>query len=310
MNRLPEFQTEIENNIKIYRYSENLFYYTSEDTFYSALNITWVIGFIVNLICIFGYGYEKNAKTGKDEWLIESYWKWSIVGLYSILGLISFVAFSLWFGFRFPESKMLANDSIKRDNVDLDENSWTFWFYRNFYYSIFLKSIPMMLFLHLTFSITGYFWNPIFHTGHLFLILFLSTTARYVIRSITEHMGQLLMTLLLALFATYTFAMINAMYFRDIFDELDSEGYDLCENMLSCLVYVTDFGLRNGGGIADSHVTLPIEDGSKFYLKIVFNLAFFIFINLVSLNIIFGIIIDTFAELRDDQQARGTPIIS
>ena len=105
------------------------------------------------------------------------------------------------------------------------------------------------------------------------------------------------MTLLLAIFVIYTFAMINAIYYRTSFEEKDQ---DICKNMLSCIIYVIDFGLRNGGGIADSQSIMPIEEGSRFYFKIIFNLAFFIFINIVSLNIIFGIIIDTFAELRDD----------
>ena len=38
--------------------------------------------------------------------------------------------------------------------------------------------------------------------------------------------------------------------------------------------------------------------------KIVFDLSYFALINIVSLNIIFGIIIDTFAELRDEQNTR------
>jgi inositol 1,4,5-triphosphate receptor type 1 len=36
-----------------------------------------------------------------------------------------------------------------------------------------------------------------------------------------------------------------------------------------------------------------------------FNVSFFILINFISLNIIFGIIIDTFGELRDNQYIRN-----
>ena len=189
MNRLPEFQTEIESNIKIYRYSKTLFYYTSEDTFYAALKFTWILGLVVNIICILSYGYDKNTTTGKEEWGIENEYRWIIVALYLILGLISIIFLGLWFSFRYPEAKMLAYNAIKLDDNDLLETSWKFWYYKNFHYSIFKKSTPMMLFLHFALAILGFFFNPIFHTGHLFLILYLSTTARYVVRSITEHIS-------------------------------------------------------------------------------------------------------------------------
>jgi hypothetical protein len=41
-----------------------------------------------------------------------------------------------------------------------------------------------------------------------------------------------------------------------------------------------------------------------FALKTVFDMMFFIFVNFISLNIIFGIIIDSFASLRDEQGRR------
>merc|ERR1711976_784322 len=68
-------------------------------------------------------------------------------------------------------------------------------------------------------------------------------------------------------------------------------------------MYSINLGLRNGGGIADSMQLMELSD-SKFYWKLIFDLSYFMLINIVSLNIIFGIIIDTFAELRDSQNTR------
>jgi inositol 1,4,5-triphosphate receptor type 3 len=45
-------------------------------------------------------------------------------------------------------------------------------------------------------------------------------------------------------------------------------------------------------------------DNPLFGWKLVFDLSYFMIINIVSMNIIFGIIIDTFAELRDAQNTR------
>merc|ERR1712057_92580 len=54
------------------------------------------------------------------------------------------------------------------------------------------------------------------------------------------------------------------------------------------------------------HDYLPmasIEDKNKFYIRFFFDLSFFIIIVIVLLNVIFGIIIDTFASLREQMEA-------
>lgn len=68
-----------------------------------------------------------------------------------------------------------------------------------------------------------------------------------------------------------------------------------------------NLGLRNGGGIGDSlKITMYNDNKSDYLPKVVLvNILFFLIINLVFLNIIFGIIIDTFGELRDGIFERG-----
>jgi inositol 1,4,5-triphosphate receptor type 1 len=63
-------------------------------------------------------------------------------------------------------------------------------------------------------------------------------------------------------------------------------------------------GLRNGGGIADSMDPYEFGKDSKFGWKIVFDLTYFILINTIILNIVFGIIVDTFGDMRDEQFRR------
>jgi hypothetical protein len=59
-------------------------------------------------------------------------------------------------------------------------------------------------------------------------------------------------------------------------------------------------GLRNGGGIADSMKPYEYGKDTKFGWKIVFDLTYFIIINTIILNIVFGIIVDTFGDMRDE----------
>lgn len=53
-----------------------------------------------------------------------------------------------------------------------------------------------------------------------------------------------------------------------------------------------------GGGIGDGLGMAPYSD-DKYSYRILFDLLFFVLVIIILLNIVFGIIIDTFAELRD-----------
>jgi len=64
--------------------------------------------------------------------------------------------------------------------------------------------------------------------------------------------------------------------------------------------------LRAGGGIGDVLTSPPMHSDIPFYSqRVLYDVSFFIIINIIWLNIIFGIIIDTFAELRDNKNLRG-----
>ena len=79
---------------------------------------------------------------------------------------------------------------------------------------------------------------------------------------------------------------------------------DVCKSLISCFMQTVDMGLRFGGGIGETLVVLDYDDPS-FIGRWFFTMLFFICICVIFLNVIFGIIIDTFAELRDEQSIRG-----
>jgi inositol 1,4,5-triphosphate receptor type 3 len=60
-------------------------------------------------------------------------------------------------------------------------------------------------------------------------------------------------------------------------------------------------GFIAGGGIGEHAVLESSDNGTRFFLRFVFSLAYFILIKLIMLNIIFGIIVDTFAQLREER---------
>ena len=82
---------------------------------------------------------------------------------------------------------------------------------------------------------------------------------------------------------------------------LNRKGDSICMSMMHCFLSTVNYGLRGGGGIGENlpTQTAVVENIQGFYFRAVYDLTFFLIVITILLNIIFGIIIDTFAQLRD-----------
>ncbi len=60
-------------------------------------------------------------------------------------------------------------------------------------------------------------------------------------------------------------------------------------------------GLRNGGGIGDVFPRLSYKYNERklYFIKTIYETIYFIFINLILINIFFGVIVDSFNSMRD-----------
>ena len=87
-------------------------------------------------------------------------------------------------------------------------------------------------------------------------------------------------------------------------------GRNECSDMLLCFTQVVHNGLLSGGGIADymsgelGNAPMP-SDVNQFAARFFFDIFFFIIVLVILLNVIFGIIIDQFGELRDEEVAKN-----
>jgi hypothetical protein len=77
----------------------------------------------------------------------------------------------------------------------------------------------------------------------------------------------------------------------------DSSGENMCVTMFQCYLSTVNWGLRMGGGFGDKIVVESFNNNNRgrYYLSVIIELTAFSLINIIFLNIIFGIIIDTFA---------------
>lgn len=161
---------------------------------------------------------------------------------------------------------------------------------------------------YLAFSLQGLLQSPVFYAFHLLDIIQRFPTLKDVIRSVTMNIKQLLMTAMLGVILIYLYGVIAFMFIPDLyFDEgiemglLNKAGDSICMSLLHCFLSTFNYGLRTGGGMGEF---LPAETAAEFNslaynIRFFFDVSFFLLVITILLNVIFGIIIDTFAELRE-----------
>ncbi|PAA53236.1 hypothetical protein BOX15_Mlig001198g2 [Macrostomum lignano] len=157
--------------------------------------------------------------------------------------------------------------------------------FSTFYYIIFLA-----------FSILGTIFYGYFFAFHLLHIARHNQLLSRVIQAVTKNGLSLLWVLIYSLAFFFIYALLSFAFYRGLYD---STTGNFCETMYQCTVTVIHRGL-----IAGIYDYLPVPSGTPFayhLVKGIFDISFFIIITTIGLNIIFGIIVDTFSELRDSK---------
>ena len=115
---------------------------------------------------------------------------------------------------------------------------------------------------------------------------------------------QLLITALLVVIMIYIFSVFGFSFLQDFYyDELPNnlvpskKGESGCQSMFHCFLTTLHWGLRIEGGVGDFLQAQSYYRKAEYYMFVIFAIAFFIIVNIILQETLFGIIIDTFAEL-------------
>mmetsp|Transcript_35853 Transcript_35853/g.35476 ORF Transcript_35853/g.35476 Transcript_35853/m.35476 type:complete len:858 (-) Transcript_35853:45-2618(-) len=153
-----------------------------------------------------------------------------------------------------------------------------------------------------TISILGLVIHPIWTA-----FLMIDFAVRFdMLQSITKNKETLGMTLILILIVLFIYSSFGFFFFYEKMYTYEINTYDsdvigepLCNDMIHCFISVLNLGLRNGGGIGDAIKQDDVIDRIDLFF---YMFSFHIIVILIMLNIVFGIIIDTFAQLRDEKR--------
>jgi hypothetical protein len=193
--------------------------------------------------------------------------------------------------------------------------------------------------LFATINVVAVSGHPLLYCLQILSVLNFSPTLRNVVKAVRGPVEQLVMTCFFGLLVIYIFMVVafwafpedladNASYYPDNPASCDDDqarrglkarggddggGDDgsacglrtMCDSMLSCFaVFVVD-GLITGGGIGEFMSSelgnAPPLGADRTMSRYAFDLAFFAVVTIGLLNLIFGIIIDTFSSLRENE---------
>ena len=165
------------------------------------------------------------------------------------------------------------------------------------------ETTTMNMVMNCVLAILGYYLNPVYYAAGLLLFVMFSTTMHTLRQAITKNLSDIIITLFLMLMVVLIFTYGQYDYYVNNFTGPFGDGNKPCISMYTCYLSTLSYGMRHGGGVGE--VTKPVVYPAPGYAtKTLFDVGFFFLINMISLNIIFGIIIDTFGQLRDEEAER------
>ena len=133
-----------------------------------------------------------------------------------------------------------------------------------------------------------------FYPLQLFTIFKISDTMSNVFGSIQKKYKQFLSTAFLLVILISFYAALTIYFFS-----MKDDGSYLCQSYLECFFYLFNYGLRAGGVPFDP----KISDQPGFWSEFLYSWVFYFLIILIILNIVNGIIVDTFQELREESNS-------
>ncbi|KRX08878.1 MIR motif [Pseudocohnilembus persalinus] len=160
-----------------------------------------------------------------------------------------------------------------------------------------LQELEVMYYLaYGVFAIFGVTLHPLFFTFHLTEILIRYPTLKNIINSVWYPRVQIGLAFLLFIILEYAFSIIGFLFFRDHF-----QGN--CDEMLICFLFYFDWTFKANGGTS-GWITDNSEESSQadyVFGRFVWDTFSNYILVIIMINIVSGIIIDSFGDLRDKE---------
>lgn len=172
----------------------------------------------------------------------------------------------------------------------------------------FLARNPRVLYFlwQILIAVLGSYINKLYFAFHLLDVINRYQDLNNVLRSIVYPARVLGLTVLLYLVVVYVFSIIGFYFFREDYNpsadltDAQREGREpyQCQRLFQCFLISFDQGFKNNGGLGGYLKAHTLGVSAYSYARLAFDQMYNIILLIMLLNIVFGVIIDTFASLR------------
>lgn len=147
--------------------------------------------------------------------------------------------------------------------------------------------------------------EPFYYSLQLLELIQQHEMLQNVIRAVTQNINQVLYATFFGLLVIniYVFFAFNYMQADFWMDSVGPTGEGTCSSMIHCFLTVFSLGPRSSGSIGDvmTDISYSKDTMAHYYVRWFTDSLIFYVLNIIIMNLIFGVIISTFAELRDMQ---------
>ena len=151
--------------------------------------------------------------------------------------------------------------------------------------------------------------HPIFLSFETLFIFGIFPSLINIFKAFTSKFTVLFTCLIFTYLIVYIYNWLTIFYLRNTFIAYDAFDYDsgqyktepYCHSSLQCFLILISYGTRAGGGIGDVLETPSFKNSTAMFIgRFIYDMTFYILVIMVMGNITFGLIVDTFGQLRDD----------
>jgi hypothetical protein len=283
--------------------------------------INWCLSILLNCVLLFDGTISKSNIPNRSFADITSPAEGFVQFLGAIIAILYMIVFILWIAFDFfVRFEMFRRDAL----ASLDQRIKKFemisnkpiskaryFYFRMIYFSqvilSFLFSSNLLLVIgYIVVSILGLTTSKFYFSLLLLDIVDISPLIWSIIQSLTLNLLTLGATAVfgaILLFVYASFAFFSQYLITDL-GIIDQPDTLFCHSLPMCFLNMASFGLKTGGGIGEKLVLPPnYSDQNRYVFRTIFDLIFWVTIIILLLNIILSIIIDSFAELRNQRQS-------
>ena len=195
----------------------------------------------------------------------------------------------------YEDKKMNFMDNLKVYALD------SFIFHEDTYFMILIIIMNLLALISDSFKLL--------YSVELLYAVKLTKTIKLIVSAITSQMSNFISLFGFLIIFIYFYASISYSFLRNEFT-IEIEGgteENVCSTLLECILTYFNHGLRSGGGIGD--ILPEVSYGKGMYWFRFFNdFIFYIMVILIVLNILAGVIVSYFFEVREEENFKENDI--